>query len=295
MRLMDRATNPAWQHREPPARLVVLLITGCLSFILASPASAIVGGQPDGDQHPSVGLVTGYDETGLYYGCSGTLISQTVFLTAAHCLPGVEVGQPDEIRVSFDPTPELIPGEPQGWSIPIPDVQTFVSGTPHNNPTFDGAAPFDPLYASNDFGVIVLSRPANEVFPGLVPATLAEQGHLNGLQGKDKTGFQVVGFGTQNQIRPRRDTQFLDWTRRAGNARFKKLYPPSAFEVRGSPSSAPVSGNGGSCFGDSGGAVFHGSLLTGVMSGSNCFGNTYAARLDTVAVRAFIGQFVTLP
>src|SRR4029077_19933331 len=53
----------------------------------AGAALAITNGAPDGNGHPNVGgLVapTAYsDGTWLY--CSGTLISPTVFVTAAHC------------------------------------------------------------------------------------------------------------------------------------------------------------------------------------------------------------------
>src|SRR5437763_12318115 len=57
------------------------------SLIAAAPAGAITHGTADGNGHPNVGgLVADQaysDGTWIY--CSGTLISPTVFLTAAHC------------------------------------------------------------------------------------------------------------------------------------------------------------------------------------------------------------------
>src|SRR3954464_11587312 len=68
-------------------RRLLLSLTVLAMLIAAAPAAAITGGSPDGNGHPNVGgLVspTQYaDGTWIY--CSGTLISPTVFLTAAHC------------------------------------------------------------------------------------------------------------------------------------------------------------------------------------------------------------------
>src|SRR4051812_49797762 len=79
----------------------LLLTAGLLLAVLlpAAPASAITNGTADGGAHPNVGglvSATQYgDGTWLY--CSGTLISPTVFLTAAHCAEG------DRVGVTFDP------------------------------------------------------------------------------------------------------------------------------------------------------------------------------------------------
>ncbi len=64
--------------------LVVLVFA---SLMAAGPAAAITDGTVDGNGHPNVGgLVsdTQYSD-GTWIYCSGTLISPTVFLTAAHC------------------------------------------------------------------------------------------------------------------------------------------------------------------------------------------------------------------
>src|SRR6201989_1210249 len=77
---------------------VLLLSVGTLLLVLVS-ADAVTYGSPDGNGHPNVGgLVYPQvfsDGTWLY--CSGTLISPTVFLTAAHC----DIG--DSVGVTFDP------------------------------------------------------------------------------------------------------------------------------------------------------------------------------------------------
>ena len=75
-----------------------LLSVGTLLLVIVS-ADAITYGVPDGNEHPNVGgLVYPHvfsDGTWLY--CSGTLISPTVFLTAAHC----DIGS-SRVTVTFD-------------------------------------------------------------------------------------------------------------------------------------------------------------------------------------------------
>src|SRR6476620_5614505 len=46
-------------------------------------ASAITGGELDGNGHPNVGMIAYYDSTGRFR-CTATLVSPTVLVTAAH-------------------------------------------------------------------------------------------------------------------------------------------------------------------------------------------------------------------
>src|SRR5512135_3551891 len=102
-------------------KLVVFGILVAL-LVFATPVGAITYGELDGNGHPNVGgLVspTQYsDGTWLY--CSGTLISPTVFLTAAHC----DEGTP-RVTVTFDPA--------------------YQAG----DQTYTGTWHADPLYAQN--------------------------------------------------------------------------------------------------------------------------------------------------
>src|SRR5215207_1696944 len=66
-----------------------LLVIVVLVLLVASigTVQAITYGEPDSNnQYPWVGLMLSPAPGGGFFICSGSLISETVFLTAAHCL-----------------------------------------------------------------------------------------------------------------------------------------------------------------------------------------------------------------
>ena len=81
--------------------LFVAIVLAVLAW--AAPAQAITYGVPDGNGHPNVGGLVSPEQysDGTWIYCSGTLISPTVFLTAAHC---AEDGE--RVAVTFDPAYE---------------------------------------------------------------------------------------------------------------------------------------------------------------------------------------------
>src|SRR3954451_5996169 len=147
-----------------------LLLTAALLLALllpAAPASAITDGAVDGGAHPNVGgLVspTQYaDGTWIY--CSGTLLSPTVFLTAAHCGDDGE-----RFAVTFDTAYQA--------------GDKVYSGTFESDPRYDQAQSDPP-----DIAVVVLDKPVKAITPALLPGA----GSLAELSGTQQ--FTSVGYG----------------------------------------------------------------------------------------------------
>src|SRR5919109_594230 len=102
-------------------------LTALLLLVLATPAAAIVGGSPDGDAHPNVGLlafdVDGTGPTPPFQICTGTVISDRAFLTARHCIEPPLVPLPPGVTWAVT----LEAGSP---SAPIVPGGTFPAGYP---------------------------------------------------------------------------------------------------------------------------------------------------------------------
>src|SRR3954454_4417405 len=149
-------------------RGIVVAVIAFTALLLAPGSSgAITNGSPDGNQHPNVGgLVapTAYsDGTWLY--CSGTLISPTVFLTAAHC-------------------------DTDGRQVRV----TFSSAYHDGDKVYNGVFRADPNYRKaqsdpHDMAVVVLAKAVR----GITPARLPGAGTLSNLASKQT--FTSVGYG----------------------------------------------------------------------------------------------------
>jgi V8-like Glu-specific endopeptidase len=234
---------------------------------LATPALAITYGEPDGTQHPNVGgLVspTQYsDGTWLY--CSGTLISPTVFLTAAHCAEGTA-----RVTVTFDP-----------------DYQA-------GDKTYTGTWYADPLYDQkqndpHDLAVVVFDKPIK----GIVPARLPAEDSLSDLPGTQQ--FTPVGYGAYEVTNSPGGHQYLYNDVRMVATGTLNAINPAWLRISMNPST----GNGGTCYGDSGGPNFLGTTdivaATTITGDAICRSTNVTYRLDTPGARAFLAQFVALP
>jgi len=257
------------------AALVVVLMLAVM------PAGAITYGEPDGNGHPNVGaLIAEWRVPGVKEEfCSGTLIAPTVFLTASHCTASLQSrGIPDnQVWVSFDQDVD-----------PVTPTTTLIQGTMHTHPEFGFSGPggfSDP----HDIAVIVLDVHAASVYPGIQPAALPTEGLFdqlakkNGLKGQR---FTAVGYGThQPEIGGGPPTFPFDGKRWRSVSEFDAL---NSSWLRLSQNNA--TGDGGTCFGDSG--VVAGITVTG---DAMCLATNVIYRLDTLSARAFLGPFVSLP
>lgn len=265
-------------------RRFIILITALL-FALGvgvPSAGAITNGEPDGTRHPAVGALVGYfpevGETIAY--CSGTLISPTVFLTAAHC----GFLQTQSVQVTFDP-------------VYTADSTTYTG-------TFIAHRDYRPGtnaqgVQSNDIAVVVFEEP----IVGITPAELPTAGLLDRMKTagtlNQSTLFTSVGYGDSEFVNgPGGQTTTHLQSRHLAVGPFNSL--TAAYLHLSQHTNR---GEGGTCSGDSGGPIFLGAgaqetdMIVGIIvTGDTYCGSTNVAlRLDTQAARNFLDDYVTLP
>ena len=220
--------------------------------------------------------------------CTGTLIAPTVFLTAGHCTI---------IYPSFanDFTAGVSFGNPIAWGAQTnPQAKVIAATSVITNPEYNQRQS-DPA----DLGVLIVS--ANDTH-GIPLATLPAAGLLDQLKDAHalkNAVFTAVGYGEQGRVVGGGPPVFLDQNPEP------RLFAGSSFSALDPGylrlSQNPSTGDGGTCFGDSGGPNFvqvGNSLVlaaTTVTGDPNCRATNVDYRLDTQTARRFLGQFVTLP
>jgi hypothetical protein len=251
-------------------RKLMLALMVLMLIVLVQPAWAITYGQLDGNLHPNVGALVGDFGGQMFAYCSGTLISPTVFLTAAHCNLGTST-----VYVTFD-------------SIYTPAEATLYAGTFHADPLFSQRQN-DP----HDIAVVVFDTPIS----GLTPALLPAPGQFNQM-GHGQT-FTAVGYGGQETINQPGGPVNAYLNRREFSVPTFNAVAPGYLRL----SQNPARGNGGTCYGDSGGPNFLGAdedetnVIAGITITGDmlCKATNVIYRLDTESARAFLSPFVTLP
>lgn len=254
-----------------PLMLFVPFVVIMAVLLSSTPAQAIVNGSLDGAGHPEVGAMLDSrpfpDGTWSY--CSGTLISPTVFLTAAHC------GEDSQKRARVTFTSRYHAGD------------TAYTGRYIPNPRYRKATD------SHDIAVVVFDSPV----PGIQPARLPRKGALDELSGDSTQAarFTTVGYGA-----------------REGTRSGKFTYSDTRYEAGISYGSLTRSwlhltpqldqGDGGTCYGDSGGPNFLGGPQSDLVAATTissddtaCKATNIDYRLDTTAARSFLAKYVTLP
>ncbi len=240
-----------------------------LALLLApTSAAAITNGAADGGGHPAVGALVSPKQysDGTWTYCSGTLIAPTVFLTAAHCAD--YEGQP--AIVTFSPAYEA--------------GGTVYTGTFHVDPLYPG-----PESDPHDIAVVVLAAPVVGITPARLPAagTLADLAH-------DQV-ITSVGYGAYEVTNQPGGHQYLyDDVRMVATGTLNAI---NKAWLRNSMN--PALGNGGTCYGDSGGPNFLGATdviaATTITGDAVCRSTNVVYRLDTPGARSFLEEFVTLP
>ena len=267
----------------PSVKKPLLLLALLLAAVGASSAYAISYGQPDGEGHPNVGAMLRLRPSDSMYRivCTGSLISPTVFLTASHCTDFVENQPPgfQDAWVTFDTH------FTSGTSLPA----SAIHGTMYTNPLFNQRQS-DP----GDIAVIVLDRPVTGVtLAQLPPAGLLDRMREAGTL-KDAR-FTSVGYGVLEPVNGPGGKVFpLTGDRNVSIGGFNAL-TDAWLKLSGNPSH----GDGGTCFGDSGGPQFLEDTLTQVSititGDAVCRATNVDYRLDTPQARDFLSDFVALP
>lgn len=240
--------------------------------VFASAALAITYGEPDDGRHPYVGALVGTFSSGTFPYCSGTLISPTVFLTAAHCAEG------DRVTVTFDEV--------------YSSSSKLHAGTWHQHPGYYNAEG-NPL----DVAVVVFDKPVRGVTPARLPTeNLLSQMKAAGTLNKS-TQFTSVGYGATEDDPPHGDFDFNFPDARMFSIGFYNALGPGYLRI----SQNPHTGSGGTCYGDSGGPQFLGgedsNLVVSVTVTGDvfCKSTNVVQRIDIPEVRSFLAQHVALP
>jgi hypothetical protein len=269
--------------------LVAVAAVGCSDSSTTGPVAipaaprAIVNGSPTGSSYGGVGALmfdyygdglTGDDEI-----CTGSLISPTVFLTAAHCVADASFTPPgSQFYVSF--APDLY-----GKGAKVIKATGYT---------------FDPKYGhdqANLHDLAVVFLPAGST-KGMTPYRLPSRGELDALSAKGALASAIfinVGYGT-SASRTGVPSFSYDGKRSMSESPFMALQP----YWLGLLMNTSATGLGGDCYGDSGGPKFlktnPGVVYATVTTGDyNCRATTWDYRTDTDDARAFLGQFVSLP
>jgi len=270
-------------------KLMVIVTTIALSLMIVLPAKAITWGELD-TEHTNVGaMVVDWPDNGLSQVCSGTLIEVEglegrVFLTAGHCTDYLQYlldsGQItiDDIYVNFD-----VYALEESTLLPVAEVETHpdYSWTPASN--------------RHDVGLLLLEENS-----GLTPAILPEKGFLDARkkagdlrQGKEEADFIVVGYGGT-----------LDWPPPSVEYDDRRQFAESEYQALTRSwlhmSQNHATGDGGTCYGDSGGPTFwvdpdtgdETDIVVAITSWGDvpCVATGIAYRVDTSDALEFIAE-----
>lgn len=263
--------------------LVLSLVVG--SLLLVSPrASAITYGFVDSNntfRNTGAFIVKSPTTGEIFPICSGTMIAPNVFLTAGHCTAFYTQDLAPEGDVAYVSLDQSIPfgslTSNKTELLPVAHVIT--------NPNFNQAQS-----DSGDLGVLILERNVR----GVTPATLPACGLLDQLvaqNGLKTATFTNVGYGVQNRVVGGGVPFFQDLNPIPRMFSFSSFNSLNGGYLRLSQNNA--TGNGGACFGDSGGPNFmtHNGqqlIVSITITGDTvCRSTNVVQRLDTVSSQGF--------
>jgi len=268
-------------------RLLTVAVSAIVA-VAALPAMAITNNYEDDFEHPFVGLIVFYDDEGEFsHRCSGSLLSETVFLTAGHCtddgdggvMPSARIYFQQDAGANFDPTTQLDPitGYPEFCAAGTLGTLCATSEEMYNY-GFNNFAGFP---NTHDAGLVILDQAINMSEYGVLPQAGTLDGLLTSRGTKDVT-FLASGYGLSYSS-PVAFESFR--SRLMGEGKLVNLNSinNAGFNLQ---TMGNGKGRGGTCSGDSGGPIFYptdSNQIVAVTSfGLNawCRGVDFAYRVD---------------
>jgi hypothetical protein len=258
---------------------VAAALAASLFLALAPPALAIDEGVPDRDRHPNVGLL-GFDVDGAGPAppallCTGSVLSDRHFLTAAHCIPFPPAGS--------EWVATLQPGSPRA-PVALPGVFPEEFPFPFTVPAVRGGVAFvhpgfDPERLAHDVAVVKFPKGS---FAGVAPVGLPAHRTLDRVH--KRRSLRLVGYGADPERGDGAPAFVIEGYRQTRIARLARL------------THRQLELDAGPCFGDSGSPQLLGDTNVAVSQfsdpGPDCTGPNVAQRLDTRAERRFLARFV---
>lgn len=223
--------------------------------------------------------------------CSGTMVDAGTFLTAAHCVDG----WPSNVKFYVSLTQDVQSALDAATGTPAQKAAAVgVQGVAHADPSYPGNS-------ADSHDIAVVEVPAKQMAArwSFTPATLPTAGKLDAMGPKalDAAEYTVVGYGTEEaQNGPGGQTHPGGGVRMKASLGFNALNNTwlrlSMIEAQG---------NGGACYGDSGGpnfATIDGKrvlVATTITGDAPCYATNVVYRLDAPSARSFLAPFVALP
>jgi secreted trypsin-like serine protease len=259
-------------------KISLIVIVVLIAAATALPAAAITWGELD-TTHLNVGaMVVDWPDYGPYQWCSGTLIHPRVFLTAGHCTDGLEEYGIETVWVNFEE-----------YAVDTDGLRLVEQVLTHPEYAWGGSDP-------HDIGLLILEEPVDDI----VPATLPSEGYLNDLRkagelrsGPEGAKFTMVGYGGTLSWPPP-EINYEDY-RQVAESEYIALTKPFLHL-----SQNILKGDGGTCFGDSGGPNFYSNetgseIIVGVVSwgDAQCVSTGFNYRVDTATALDFIYEVIS--
>jgi hypothetical protein len=274
--------------------IAVAAATILLATALTVPAVAITNNYQTDEEHPFVGLVVFYDDSGEFlWRCSGSLLSSTVLLTAGHCTDAPAVSArvwfQQDAGAHYDPATELDPvsGYPEYCAAGTLGTMCATSDEIHNY-GFDDFASYP---NTHDAGIVVLDQPISMPEYGSL-ASVGVVDKLAKARGLQDVTFLASGYGVSYKS-PVATLSF-----RSRLMGYGKLVNLNSANNDGYNLQSMGNGDdrGGTCSGDSGGPIFYpadtNSIVAVTSFGMNawCRGVDFSYRVDRQEVQDWIAE-----